>query len=318
MKQVVRPEPLAEAWVAEALYTKAVRYAEKMNACPSDSWDHALWSGLCLELLARAALANIAPVLLADPAGHSSLLNALGFSPLEAKFSPKSVGTAVVLVRLRHLVPEFDTELESFCVTHVGRRNAELHSGELPYDGVHGSRWHGQYFRSCKVLLASMGYDLTDLIGDEAAKAAEKEIEATADQAAKAVLGDVVTFARRWAALTEEERASRAARAKVWAVRSGGHRVQCPACDNPALVNGEPIGAAQQTLEDDIITERQEHLPHWFECIACMLKITGLSRLQVVGLGDRYTNTQTYEAAEYYRSEDDQYAEYEEDNNEPF
>ncbi len=167
MKQVIKPEPLAEAWLAEALYAKAIRYAEKMNACPTDSWDHALWSGLCLELLARAALANIAPVLLADPTGPNNLLHALGFPPIEPKISPKSVGTAIVLRRLRHLIPEFDTELEGFCVTHIGRRNAELHSGELPYDGVHGSRWHGQYFRSCKVLLASMGYDLTNLVGEE-------------------------------------------------------------------------------------------------------------------------------------------------------
>jgi hypothetical protein len=317
LKQVVKPETLAEAWGAEALYTKAIRYAEKMNACATDSWDHALWSGLCLELLARAALANIAPALLADPGNPNNLLNALGFSPMEAKFSPKSVGAAVVLKRLRHLLPEFDTELEGFCVTHVGRRNAELHSGELPYDGVHGSRWHGQYFRSCKALLASMGYDLKEMIGDEAADIAEKEIAAAADQTAKAVLGDVTAFAQRWAELGDDERAARSARAKVWAVRSSGHRVECPACKNPALVNGEPIGAAQQTLEDDVITERQEHLPHWLECVACGLKITGLSRLQVVNLGDRYASTQTYEAAEYYRSDDDQYADYEEDNNEP-
>jgi hypothetical protein len=318
LKQVIKPEPLAETWIAEALYNKAIRYAEKMSASGTDSWDHALWSGLCLELLARAALANIAPVLLADPNGHNNLLNALGFPPMEAKFSPKSVSTAVALRRLRHLIPDFDTELEAFCVAHVGRRNAELHSGELPFDGVHGSRWHGQYFRSCRVLLASMGYGLEDLIGEDAAAVADKEIEAAADEAAKSVLGDIETFAAQWAQLDDAERTARASRANVWAVRSAGHRVTCPACGNPALVNGEPIGAAQQILEDDVITERQEHLPHWFECIACGLKITGLSRLQVVDLGDRYASTQTYEAAEYYRPEDDQYADYEDDNNEPY
>lgn len=66
MKQTVVPGELPAAWSADALYKKAVRYAEKMHACASDSWEHALWSGLCLELLARAALANISPVLLAD------------------------------------------------------------------------------------------------------------------------------------------------------------------------------------------------------------------------------------------------------------
>lgn len=318
MKQTIKPAELAEAWVAEALYAKAIRYAEKMNECTTSSWEHALWSGLCLELLARAALANIAPVLLADPGGHNNLLSALGFPPIEARLSPKSVSASVVLARLRHLIPDFDTELEGFCVTHVGRRNAELHSGELPYEGLHGSKWHGQYFRSCKVLLASMGHELSDLIGEAAAGIAEKEIEAAADKTAKAVLGDVETFRHGWLELAHEERTARATRADVWAARDAGHRVKCPACENPALVNGEPVGAALQFLEADVITERQEHLPHWFECIACGLKITGLSRLQVVDLGDRYASTQTYEAAEYYRSADDQYADYEDDNNEPF
>jgi hypothetical protein len=41
----------------------------------------------------------------------------------------------------------------------------------------------------------------------------------------------------------------------------------------------------------------------------------GLSRLNVVGLGDRYKKTQVYDAAAYYAPEDE-YPEFEEDNNE--
>jgi hypothetical protein len=46
------------------------------------------------------------------------------------------------------------------------------------------------------------------------------------------------------------------------------------------------------------------------------LKISGLSRLTVVGLGDRYKKTQVYDAAEYYAPQDDYFG-YDEDNNEP-
>ncbi len=53
--------------------------------------------------------------------------------------------------------------------------------------------------------------------------------------------------------------------------------------------------------------------------IACRLKIHGLSRLTAVGnnLANRFKNTSTYDAAEYYAKEDD-YAYYEDDNNENF
>jgi hypothetical protein len=95
-----------------------------------------------------------------------------------------------------------------------------------------------------------------------------------------------------------------------------GHRVVCPACQSVALVNGEPISVPNQKLEDDQIVETQQHLPSNFQCIACSLKILGLSRLSAVNLGDRYTKTETYDAAEYYAPQDD-YAGYDDDNNEP-
>jgi ribosomal protein L37AE/L43A len=39
-----------------------------------------------------------------------------------------------------------------------------------------------------------------------------------------------------------------------------------------------------------------------FECVACGLKISGLSYLSACGLGDTYTGTFTYDAAEYGRT----------------
>ncbi len=47
------------------------------------------------------------------------------------------------------------------------------------------------------------------------------------------------------------------------------------------------------------------------------LKINTLAKLAVVGLADRYTNKQEYDAAEYYAPPEDEWAGYEEDNNEP-
>lgn len=317
MKQTIIPGDVPEAWSAEALYNKALRYCENMHAAATDSWEHALWSGLCLELLARAALGNISPALLAEPQKWANLAHALGFPPFEAKFSPTSIGTAAVLTRLRTFLPDFDVELENFCVAHIGRRNEELHSGSMPYDGVNGSKWHGQFYRAVKVLLASMDYSLEDFIGGEHSAVAEKEVAAAMDAAAKSVVGDVDAHNKVWGAKGENEREVLAARAGVWANREDGHRVECPACGNPALVLGEPIGEPKRELDGDEITERQEHLPHLFQCVACGLKIAGLSRLSAVGLGDRYTKTQTYDASEYYAAADP-YEGYEDDNNEPF
>ena len=67
----------------------------------------------------------------------------------------------------------------------------------------------------------------------------------------------------------------------------------------------------------DMIKEKQEYLPSKFECIACGLKIAGLSHLSAAGLGDIYVQTSFYTPSEFYELEDP--ADYwEDDNNERF
>ena len=53
-------------WSEEALFGKALLYIERMESYTADDWQFGFWSALSLELLARAALAHISPVLLAD------------------------------------------------------------------------------------------------------------------------------------------------------------------------------------------------------------------------------------------------------------
>lgn len=316
MLKTITPGATPASCNPEALYLKAERYVQHMSSFDSDEWEYALWSSLSLEFLARAALANISPVLLADAdRSWSSLFHALGFNPTEERFSPKSIAISEAFKRLTSILPEFTKEHESFGIQHTGRRNAELHSGELAFDGIKGSVWQPRFYQICQVLLKSMGMTLRDFVGNDEASVAEKLIAAAADDSAKAVKGDIEAHKKVWLAKTEAERTTAVSQASVWATRQTGHRVKCPSCGSQSLVVGEPVSPSMQRLEDGEIIETQEFLPNQFECIACSLKITGLSRLTVGGLSDRYKKTQTYDAAEYYAPEDDYY-EYEEDNNE--
>lgn len=316
MKQSVKPSDTPDTWNPDALFAKALRYIEKMLSVGSDEWEYALWSSLSLEFLARAALANISPALLADNKdGWSSLYHSLGFEPTEPKFTPKSIAVSEVFRRLTAILPEFTKEHSDFGILHTGRRNSELHSGETAFDGVNASTWQPGFYRTCAVLLKSMDMSLPDYIGKDEASVADKIITAAADNSAKAVLGDIDAHSRVWVDKTEKERATLSQSAAIWATRQAGHRVACPACASQALVQGEPVTAPTQKLEEGEIVETQEYLPYHFECIACGLKIGGLSRLAVAGLGERFNKTQVYDAAEYYALHDD-YSGYEDDNNE--
>jgi len=315
LKQTIKPEKTPAPWDAEALFVKAQRYAESMLGDVPDEQE-ALFASLTLEFLARAALANVSPALLADASNWQSLLHSLGFTPTESKFSPKSITAAELFRRLSAVIPNFTQENESFCVVHTGRRNAELHSGEAAFDGVSNSSWSPRFYATCEVLLNSMGETLESLVGKEESATARKLVAAAADETSKAAKGDVEAHRKVWEAKNKNERDALSAGAKIWARRQMGHRVSCPTCKSAALIQGEPVGATHRKLEEDEITQVQEYLPTHFECVACGLKVLGLSRLNAIGLGDRYKSTSIYDAAEYYAPED-RYPDFEPDNNEP-
>lgn len=315
----IEPEKKSSVWDSDAMFAKAERYVESMLEVERDDFRFALWSALALEMLARAALAKIHPTLLADAQRWHNLYHALGHEPKIKKFQPKSIAIADVFKRLGEILPDFITELENFCTLHVGRRNAELHSGDMPFEGVDSSEWLPDFYRSCKVLLASLGKSLADFAGDDEAKLAEKLIASAADETSMAVAGVVKAHQTVWQGKADDEQKNLAQQAMLWASRQGGHRVKCPACNSAALVFGEPISAPKESWGDGLIVQSQQFLPNKFECIACGMKISGHSHLNVIGLGAVFAKASTFTPAEFYGSDEDESSHmYEEDNNEPY
>jgi hypothetical protein len=307
---------LPHPWSTEALLNKAQRFAEEMLKHAKDDWQFALWSSLLLELVGRAALARVSPALLADVKDWNNLYYSLGFDPTASKFVPKSIDISNVFSRLREIVPAFTTQLEGFSVLHMNRRNEELHAGSLPFESINTTTWLPTYYEACSVLLDFMGTKLDFLIGTVEAKVAKEMITASRDESAKAVGKSIAAHKAKWEKLSEEDRNKLARQASTWAMRQEGHRVKCPSCENDALVTGAAIAAPLRTLDGESMVEIQQYLPSKFECVACLLKISGLPQLTACGLGNTYKVTSTYDLAEYYAS-NDPYAGYEDDNNEP-
>lgn len=304
------------AWSKDALLAKSQRFFEEMLRHPRDGWQFAHWSTLALELLARGALANISPALLADQKDWNNVYYALGHTPNVKKFVPTSIGVAAVFNRLREVLPAFTPDMEDFGVVHMNRRNEELHTGDTPFDGLSNSSWLPRFYEACTVLVVSMGGTFDLLVGADEAVVATKLVAAFQDASAKAVLKAVASHKKTWDARTEDERAGLAAQAAVWATRQRGHRVKCPSCNCDALVYGVPIAAPLKAIEGDDITETQQYLPARLECVACGLKISSYAQIAACGLGDSYNSRSVYSAAEYY-SQEDEYQGYDEDNNEP-
>ena len=311
------PLPLAGSWDSGALLNKAMLYSERMHEyLECDDPQCGLWSALALELLSRAALAYVSPVLLADNKDWNNVYYGLGYRPKKSKFTQKSIAIAEVFERLSTTNIHFTDEIKGFCLEHMIRRNSELHAADLAFDEVSNSAWLAKFYQACSVLLESMGRNLDDFIGEDRAKTARTLIAAMNEKSAQAVKEQVDSHRTVWNSKDKNERKKLKEQAEIAVRRADGHIVDCPACGSKALLTGEPISPPRTLLESDMITEIQQCLPSRFECGACGLKISGLSQLTACNLGDTYAKKSIYDAIAYYT--DAGFAGYDDDNNEPY
>lgn len=275
---------------------------ERALNVPRDEDLFPFWASLSLELLARATLAHVSPVLLAEvnePDGRN-LLHALGLTPKIKSFVPKSIQTSDVLTRCEQVVPNFTKEMDVFCRGLTNKRNEELHSGSLPFTQLLNHTWLPRFYEAATALLEFQGKSLSDFVGTEEASAAEKMLKAVADEAAKSVQKRINAHAEVWKDKANEEKDILTASAKKAARPWKGHVIDCPACGSKALLHGEEIRQQPPVLEHGELVVRSLMLPNELVCEGCGLTIKGHNELYAAGLGSQYTNTVTFDPVEFY------------------
>ena len=310
-------EPVASSWNTKALLGKAQLYADMMLAVDRNSWQFGLWSSLMLELLARAALSNISPALLADAKDWRHIYSSLGHKPLAKSVAVRSISTNEVFIRLNEIYPQELTEqLKSDCMSHIHRRNQELHTGDMVFHSATEAGWLPSFYEACSVLLACLDTDLEFLFDRDESVAANAMIDAAKKTKADEVLATIEWHRKNWKSKDQLDKEKLVERAMMWATKDVGHRVKCPACDSNAIVTGDPIKPSKTVVEGGILYEKQDRLPGKFGCRACDLKIAGLSSLMVAGLGAPYVSKSPYDVnAHFYEIEEGN--PWLDDNNEP-
>jgi len=289
-------------WSHESLWLKTRLYAKRAADEPREGPLFGLWSAMTLELLARSALAFVHPALLADPRGDD-VLYSVGFPSSKA---PRSIAAHTVVSRCQAVVKGFTEAEAKFCNEVMGRRNAELHSGALAFEGLRPEAWLADYYRVCDLLLRAQGKTLGRLFGGDEARAARRMIAAAAADIRKRVLDSISAHRTQFELLTDDEKTERRRALGMLVLRlpPNALRVLCPACGSYDYVEGKAVRPTRHRLDGDQVVIETVALPVRFECRTCGLRLLGHGALHAAGMGGQYTHREEWDAFEYYDTGD--------------
>lgn len=305
------PEDVFIAINGDALHTKSKVYIGRALArkAAGDLDEYQLWASLALELLGKAALARKHPSLVVDPTHWQSMFVAAG---INVTTDVKTITAKTLFERLMHLVPRFDKTLQKFCQDIAERRNAELHSADLPFRAMRLDAWEARYWHAGDTILHQMGSSLEQWLGAADAKAPRQLLDEAANALVAAVKLRVEAARVQFDGLKKAERERLTAEAEL---REPQHQAgvfknrydeiwmkSCPACKCRAFMAGEQIG-------EDISEERDEHaiweivdrefVGEEFRCPTCDLTLMGNDEIDASGIGyiheDRQEREMEYE-----------------------
>lgn len=143
---------ICEAVDHDMLYRKSSDYIKRALEAKKagDISMHWLLSSVALELLGKAVLATRDPFDITVPRYYEAILVEAG---AEARTGVKTIGARIVYEKLEEIVPGFNKEVMNFCIDIAALRNAELHSGESPFENMRADDWKERYWGACDIIL---------------------------------------------------------------------------------------------------------------------------------------------------------------------
>jgi len=291
----------------DALHAKSKVYMGRAmeRKAGGDLDEYQLWASLALELLGKAALTRRHPSLVVDPLHWQSLFVAAG---INITTDVKTITAKTLFERLTHLVPRFDKTVQKFCMDIAERRNAELHSADLPFRTMRLEAWEARYWHACDTILRHMLSSLEDWLGAADAAAPRQLLEEAAAALVAATELRVQAAKQGFMELKKGERERLHAEAELREPNQQGAlfpnrydevwTVVCPACGCRAFATGEQTGEDITQEPDEYaiweIVER-EFVAEEFRCPTCELWLAGSEELEAAGLDTTHEDRQERE-----------------------
>lgn len=296
------------AFDTNAIFNKSKVFIGRALDCDDagDEITFHLWAALSLELLGKSALANVHPALIADPTDVGSIFAACG-KPISTH--RKSILAKTLFDRLTHLSKRFLAEEKTFCLEMTHRRNAELHSGELPLVGLTRNSWVPKFWRVAEIILEMQGKTLSDWLGKQRADAAADEMRRAELTSRIELLIKVHTdkFQKAYPDQESKRIARTEAEAKIYTAHTlfqsseseSISPVTCPSCKSLAALGGTEwfSESTGDYSEDEPWMELVEvtYTTLAFQCPQCGLRLNGREELDAAGFPDEFVDIETRE-----------------------
>lgn len=287
---------------SENLYYKSKLYVEKAFELEKKEVFFGLWIAMSLELLARAAISNINPILLLEHDKDSKALLAF----LELKGSSKdikSLNISAIFKLCKDLIKNFDDEKVTTSISLLNVRNQEIHSALASFNDYPYTIWLLKYYEIIDCLCNSMDKTLEDYLGDQESNIAREKLSDLATSQKSQVINLINSCNSIFSQLNEDEKIDASNKAKehtLTLVTQGHHKVTCPACKSDSTVSGVSFGQTKTFINESEVTEKTEIIPNLFSCLACRLKLNGNNNLNIAGIGEHFYSTRYLTPAEYY------------------
>ena len=293
----------------EEIYKKSQQYIRKAFDCieADDKNDYQLWASLALELLGKACLAKRHPSLIGDKPKFNFLLAASG---INKEKHITTVAASELFQRLRDVVEGFDSDAVEYCQKIAQKRNAELHSGEMPFAKTKLESWDEKYWYATQLILLDMGLGIEEWTGTDKAEAPKhivSRVRKAMIHAATVKLKNArekimknLSKAKRRKAIEESKTKKPFDRPNLFNFNPDKEWMkECPSCGGVGVLawelkNQEFLG---EQFEDGKWMEQVEAEYHAqeFSCPVCQLRLTNHIELDTCGIETATSNIEIHE-----------------------
>jgi hypothetical protein len=291
-------------WDSREYWLKSKVYQARAIEMGRDDSERSFWRSLALEHLLRAALTHLHPALNADPQNEGiNLLYAFG---IEIKGEPRTIPIHAVTARLERIIDGFQKPHREFCDYMMLKRNEEVHTCELSFEGLGEATWLPHYYEVCQIVNEFAGHSLDAYLGEEEANTARQLISARHSakrgEIEKRVAEHRAVFRRKQPDEQASLASSQTAAATGWPHPATHY--SCPACTSDAHLIGSVEGTSEPVFRDGELVVQERYLASSLTCGACGLQLHNIEELVLANVRPHYTLTVHTDLHEFYNPDD--------------